>query len=147
MRRPFLGLVTLLYFSHALDLQHSSSSRKVYEQILSRNSTDQFFMQLFLGSNDQGTSNSTFIIDISEHHTMTSSTFSKPYGCKHQYYDEQSSNTAVNVSKSLITHEYGQGSIQGYNITDKACLVQDQICGDFSIDQMAFLAIEYVSDQ
>ena len=111
MRRPFLGLVTLIYFSHALDLWQSNASRKVYEQILLRNSTDHFFMQLFLGSNNQGNSNSTFIIDISEHHTMTSSTFSKPYGCKHQYYDEQSSNTAVNVSTSLITHEYGQGQV------------------------------------
>ena len=73
---------------------------------------------------------------------MTSSTYSKPYGCEHQYYDEKTSNTAVNLTSTLISHEYEQGFVSGYNITDKACLITDDSCGDYIIDQMAFIAVE-----
>ena len=103
MKKLIVWLFALFVAARAVDVPiYSSSKKKVFTQTLTRENTDTFYMSVLLGSNEQGKVNSTFIIDISEHHTLSSSTFSSKYGCEHQYYDEQQSTTAVNMSSGLV---------------------------------------------
>ena len=98
------------------NLSHFESSQ-VITQTLRHNGTQSFYGALYFGNPTQGNDQATFVFDTTGSYLVSTSTFSQE--CAHQYYNELESSSAVNVTSSSVTVNYGlEDFFQGYEIKD-----------------------------
>ena len=88
------------------------------------------------------------MIDTTSSYTIASSTYSKPFDCMNQYYNESSSTTASNSTNELKTINTGSETISGYEVKDSVCLPDgDGTCGTDEVTNFKFIAFSNMTSE
>ena len=98
-----------------------------------------YFTANFQGLKER--SNSRFIYDTGSGDLTTTSTFCN-FGCRTQYYDQDKSLTAVQVTENISTLRYGSATLQGFYVEDTVCVAP---VSDLCVDNFKFFEITAAS--
>ena len=80
---------------------------------------------------------SRFIYDTGSGDLTTTSTFCDS-GCRTQYYNQDKSATAVQVSHGISTLRYGSATLRGFYVEDTVCLAP---IAELCVEDFKFFAI------